>query len=408
MYKMADEILEKWMRLFNMRSFCNEVPGQILFHVLLGQKLKDLKVYTKPGKWIDLRIHFGHLQDSGSGKGEELEFELEMAKRLKLKTESLGGSVTDAALLSNNKRAGILSQKDIVCYPEARVLFDPNKWNSEIREILIAVMEPLGSEGNKYFKKLGGYEEGVITQSSASLVFTTRPISNVRGEIPAVGHLQRAIFYPRELDNKTRQEMDKKNIEMLSNGKIEWQKESKELADEIDNICQKAIVNNLRISNETEFLKELQLKNIKFSQKISEISDKEDKGILHTFTARYTDQILKLAFHHAVMRESSNVEIVDLEYAFELIWKVFEQLCLWVEIVIEKDWRKVSDREIKLKQIKSWIEWLEKNKGKATLSDLAKFYAKKYGRTEMAGRLFIEQHAEEIGFKIPEEEIKEK
>ena len=63
---MVDEILEKWMKLFNMRSFCNEIPGQILFHVLIGQKLKDFQIPLRPGVTKDCRIHFSHLQDSGS------------------------------------------------------------------------------------------------------------------------------------------------------------------------------------------------------------------------------------------------------------------------------------------------------------------------------------------------------
>lgn len=57
--------LDYWMKCFNRVSYCNEKSGQALFHVCLGQALRDHRIYLEDDSDIDLRLHFLWIQDSG-------------------------------------------------------------------------------------------------------------------------------------------------------------------------------------------------------------------------------------------------------------------------------------------------------------------------------------------------------
>ena len=319
----------------------------------------------------------------------------------------LSASTTDSSLLDLNQKVkkdtymqvpGILSACTFAIYPEARVLFEPGKWNSEIREIILSVMEPIGTEGHKYKKSLGSWNnEAIDTTSSASIIFTTRPIVNLREDIIRIGHLQRTIFYPRELSKSIRKEMNIKNSEALL-CEVDFETEKKEIVKDINERCN--ITELPQIQDKDKFVGKLKEFGNQFTTRLNKIQDREDIQIANTFLARYQDYLVVLSFHSAILRGSKYVEDLDLQYGFDLLEKVFDQLCLWIEISTNKDWRVVSDREKKLKQIQSWIQQAEQLSQKSTLQTLAKQYSRKYGKSKEAGISFIESNEENSNYEI--------
>ena len=57
--------LDYWMRCWDRVSYCNEVSGQAMFHVVLGQALNTFKIFLEDDSEIDWRLHFLLIQDSG-------------------------------------------------------------------------------------------------------------------------------------------------------------------------------------------------------------------------------------------------------------------------------------------------------------------------------------------------------
>ena len=67
-------VLDYWMRCFKRVSYCNEIAGQALFHVALGQALNNFKIKLEDESELDWRLHFCWLQNSGAGKGRAMNF----------------------------------------------------------------------------------------------------------------------------------------------------------------------------------------------------------------------------------------------------------------------------------------------------------------------------------------------
>ena len=56
-------LLDYWMRCWDRVSYCNEVSGQAMFHVTLGQALNTFKIFLEDDSAIDWRLHYLWIQD---------------------------------------------------------------------------------------------------------------------------------------------------------------------------------------------------------------------------------------------------------------------------------------------------------------------------------------------------------
>ncbi len=74
-------VYDLWKELFGQASFENEMYGQGLFHVLLGQLLARKKILQSGNNFIDWRIHLLFIQGSGSGKGQGIDFFRKIGER---------------------------------------------------------------------------------------------------------------------------------------------------------------------------------------------------------------------------------------------------------------------------------------------------------------------------------------
>jgi len=237
-------VLDYWMRCWDRVSYYNELSGQAMFHVVLGQALNTFKIFLEDNSELDWRLHYLLIQDSGSGKGRGMNManrvfnhpkflKIEQFDDAKLpikrtfKSHKLGrmnaasmintfeldtkGSIVKDDNGIEKKKKGIMESNDFIFSEEARQLLSPTQESFEIQEIIMTGMETIGSSNNVYTKQLTNYEESCDTRCSASLALTTRPFGKIKQTLVESGMFQRFIFYPRKLSFEDRVRMQKKS-----------------------------------------------------------------------------------------------------------------------------------------------------------------------------------------------------
>lgn len=361
-----------WNKQFMKTSFCNEIPSQIIFHCILGQCCAPLKIHQSSGQWLDWREHMIWIQTTGSGKTVANRFMTDIVKRLKCIDSVTNpmlrsiknyktGQVTSAALLDswqiNNKKKydtslppnqGLLSESDIMFWDEGRLLFEGGNHNEETKDILLSVTEPYGSISNGYSKKLVGYPIPIITKTRTTIIATTRPLMSVDENLLWNGLLQRCLTYTRLLSDEEHMEMiNKMSMNAISENNIEnVNKIYDEIAEEIMKVVLFTQKNNICFNpeNKNNLIRYLNDRLVEINEDLNETNNEKLKEVLSGFISRYKDHLLKLSHHAAAMRFSKFVEEQDIEYAYQLVFKCYENLKLWVDIKVREDRENKEDR----------------------------------------------------------------
>jgi len=375
---------DKWRLLFDKVSFCNEVPGQVLFHVLLGQLLKDHKIQQSGDIQEDLRLHFFWIQDSGSGKSRATEFLRKVSERFYVReSESKKrilrvykmGKTTDASMINswrydNKKREyttipqfGILAKNDIIYWEEANKLITGGQFSEETQEIVMTAVEPIGSRNNVYQKELRDYPAPAETTCEASFVAVTRPLENLKPQLLYNGLLQRFVTYFRTLDDSERQEMfDRASLSSFKDKNDTFLQELDLLVDEIKKIVDfsGSVMVDLEPKERARLLKHISNKISWFTENIvKSVFSGELQNILHSFNSRIRNNMIVVASHSALMRGSKVVQEEDIEYSFELMKKCFLSIKDWMELNFTE---RVDDIKNKRQRIVGLL--LKKNGGK--------------------------------------------
>ena len=362
------DVLDLWMRLFNQVSFCNEVMGQIMLHYTLGVQLNDKKIeqFTSP---LDYRIFFTVIQESGSGKGTGMSFTVDIINRLfyvvggqkiPINIHEIG-SFTTASLLSSYSEEGKqttmikgeLEEYDAIYSEEGKNLLHPSDWSQDLHEVLIKNMEPMGTPANVWDKRLRDYTKPTRTIMRAQTATLTRPLGKLREILATSGLFQRQLFLANILEDETRDEMDKKAaLGLLGTEEDlkEFERQKDKLADILIQVQMHARSNEIVFP--PELLQYLNNKLVTLREDAKKMSDETNKRIARTFVARHRDLALKLAHHSCVMRFSTTVEEQDIQYAFELIKKLYEKTKIWIETEIMKDWQEKRAEDDLIEKIK--------------------------------------------------------
>ncbi|MHA1869032.1 MAG: hypothetical protein ACTSXD_13395 [Candidatus Heimdallarchaeaceae archaeon] len=425
-------LLKFWLELFNRESVCNEIPNQILLHVLLGQLLKEKRIKIGIDSYLDWRIHLFWIQNSRSGKGEAvnlleyiandirfygLDENGKLVKKSPLTIKELTPSMTSASLINSvrrNKKGeiikdefgemeikhGELADADIVVYKEAKVLITPRQYYEELQDIFIKLLEPIGK--NTYKKKLQDYDYTIETTADISLIATTTMIEDIRRMVIERGLAQRCIFYPREIDTQLRKTMAteiQKRKKDLSD--LEDREKLKEIiVKELDKVYIFALKNDIKFSpKEIEKIRRYKIKRLNDFYDSIERKLFAFKSVLESFVASFDPLVDIISHHSAAMRFSKNVELIDIEYAFILLERVFDAIKLWIEIFLkEETWYESEEK----KQMVRFIEGaLLKNDGEMALSELKKIFAKRFLKSLEASAYHIKKLAmTEVGYKI--------
>lgn len=335
------------------------------------RKTYDLKVEDNNNFYLSNGI-LSH--NSGSGKGTAFEFINSIARGLKnYDNEDIrfysSGDDSAAVLLDKPEyderrraftgsiRPGIVSSFDFICWEEAVSLLKPaGEYNEGKPRIILDATEPYGSPKNIHTKKLDSWPVATHTTSSATFIATTRPIENLRNDILYSGLFPRFMFFVRTLLYDDRIKMNEKSGMNSSATKEEIDYYKKE---------EKLLVKELRELQ--KFGKDTELEMMPREKVLKFICDKmrfmtedcwrtvyglENKRILDSFISRNRENMVKLAYHSAIMRKSRLVQICDVEYAFSLVFELYKSMKVWVELDINSSINKLYDeRKRKIIQI---------------------------------------------------------
>lgn len=357
-----------WKRCFNKASYCNEIAGQALFHVCIGQALSNFRIYLEDDSAIDWRLHYLWIQDSGSGKGKAMNFvnrvfnhpkfmKIESGKR-KYRTHKLG-RMNAASLINTynvdkngliikdlngleSVKLGILESNDFIFSEEGRTLLDNTKESMELQEIFMTATETIGSSNNTYTKQLTYYVQPCTTICTASFAITTRPFGKMKLMLVESGMIPRFMFFPRNLTFQDREEMNKRSSFAFktADSRSMFQKDFNELIEQMNRTIDFAHSHTVdfdikNIDNLQTFLYE---KMMWFTQDVeNNIPSDTNRYIMQGFVSRYKESMVTMAFHSAVMRFNFKVEKVDLQYAFDFFKTLYEAQKLWVSLSVEED-----------------------------------------------------------------------
>lgn len=365
--------LDYWQECFSKVSFHNEILGQCLFHVAIGQALRNKNIYFEDGSQVDYRINVLSIQDSGSGKSKSLGFLTEVMLKIqpKIKIHKLG-RMNPASLINTyaidrkgnividengieQVKFGILEEFDFIYSEEGRSILDYSKEAFELQEMFMTAIETIGSKSNIYTKTLTNYIVPCETTSRASFVIVSRPFGKIKQTLIESGLMQRFIFYPRELKYSDRQEMNK--IQSFSfrnrNKQTDFSQKFNILIENMNSIIQFANENVIDFNekNIDEILSFLYEKIMFFTNDIEfKILHKDIKYIMQSFVSRYKDNMIKIAFHSAIMRKSKYVEKEDLQYAFNLFKKIYDSQKIWININVEENTKYIKE-ELEIKKL---------------------------------------------------------
>lgn len=425
-----------WRKLFNQRSFNNELFGQALLHITIGI-ITDIKVPIKNNQFLNARPSLFYIQRSRSGKNQGMYFVEDILKKFKKKRIKNSrpiiilrmGKQTDPTLLNSfvltNKKGGMevkkdkdgkcviirgeLEKSDLVWQPEANYLLNPvGQHNEESISIFLNLLEPEGT----YTKKLQGWGglSTVTNGGNFALVGLTRPIENVKKHIAYNGLLQRCIFMPRKLSRQERREM--LSLVALHSHKTAKQKEEYErnfdkLIKELEEMQNFAFKNPPNIKDEESelFVSELNKKLMHFDKIIQkECSVESNKDIFEDFLAGYSDILYMISFQSAIVRRSKWVELVDLEYAFNFLDNVFNMLMPWIEESIEMTQSEIKKMDAKRNCMYKAKKLLKDNK----IKDIIKFIQNDLKVSYPTAKTILQDFAEEGPFKMVEVDWRQK
>lgn len=441
-YESGIPLFNKYMDLFRTRSYCNEVPGEILFRILLNCLLKDKAVFKSNGKRLKFLMHFFFIQDSGSGKDQAVDFFVDLIKMInKVKPNTIsfaeltGAESPESMLddfgtkLERGKEKydygkiipGTLSKHDLLISRECSYLFVEKRGMRQTRSEYLL----LGLEQKLITKRLKSWEgHSTFTQPNFAFIGCSRPIGGMKKHIVSSGLQQRALNYCREVSPELRRKMARidaaNSFGVRSDGAV-YKKNMEYLA-------RKFLL--LRVfATDAEFIvpKPVQEKmNTMIRDAVldwydyvdKEIKMDEQKGILNTFIARFTDVAIILSYQNALIRQfNSNLtnfkDVIltedDVSEALKLLNRSFDALRDWVEETIEIDkskLKKVKDTKQAIKESFVIYQKEELLKGEiaeyvAQRTNVSKSYAARKIREHVgAGKLLREKTSKRVALNI--------
>ena len=369
-----DKLKKRFMWLFNNRSFYNEVPGEMIFYILISLFTKDKEIFNTFDKQIKLNLHLFFIQNSRTGKDQALDFLGDIisaynkkchTKGLKpIKTYKLDGHETVESLIdkfavekgkiTNKIVKGILSRFDLLLSPEASVYLLEKRGDKQTRsETLLQAME-----GRPIEKSLSSWGEmETVTHSNLCLVAASRPIERMKDHIVNSGLQQRALNYMRDVTNEERKLMNKSVTSSMLSNSVDFKKEFKHFIDELIKLVSFIKVANIRFSDEQAVQVLINEKINEFFTYIDdEIVKPEHKAILESFVGNFTSKAFALAVNNALVHFREEVTKIDFRISFNILQKEFEQLLVWTEEKIAENAELSKERQTIAKSIKQFCK----------------------------------------------------
>lgn len=410
---------DKYMYCYKSGIFHNDILGKCSLHYVLGSLLRHKQIEVGFQEWLDYRIHLILIQMSGTGKGKTANFIERVIRDVKypivnIKTNELlpckkwrnadiitSGKTNDSALINtfimDNKgcpkidkngiemiNKGSVELYDFFIYEEGGHLFNNSEGSNNMVDIFLRAMEPIGSSNNKIDKKLTQYSAALTTTSKSSFFFMTRPMGKMKKTVAESGLFQRCLFIPREIDDDIANNMKKLSAssKIKYGGGIRSKKDVNfyyDLIDEIKKVIEfgfnNNIVQNPRHTNDIDAFFESKIQWFYDDMRKNVIND-DVRNILNSLSNRYIDNMLTMSYHSACMRYSTNVDLEDFQYSFNIMKELYEEQKNWLSNTLEVSYYEKKEKQEFKKVLYNLIK-LDKNRLKTMdiiVNDLCKIF----------------------------------
>jgi hypothetical protein len=338
-----------------MYSYGNPNYSRLASHVLLGQCLKNSKIYFGP-LYIDPRVSIFVIQPSATGKSTPWGLIAKVAKEAGIAVDDVD-EMTDAALIGTieqediidpetgtkkttyNKVMGKLASAELLHFDEGSMLLEKTQHSGHAMTWFQKALNPLDSEQSKCTKKLA-HGDQIEFYPTCSLIITSHPLEGVLETILNKGFFQRIILYPRDVPIIERQNVEYQRAEKLGDRAF-VEPDIKSMGLKLQAIRAKWKNKDIVFAKNT---KPVIRARIQAFYDLIKDAHPRVKEIMATFIPRYDNYMYILAFHHCADRNGDVVEIEDVKYAFSVLYLLFKDLITWVEETA--DFYKIGNKDM--------------------------------------------------------------
>ena len=333
--------LDLFRTSFEIFSYNNQLYSLLCAHVLLGQVLRNIKLYFGP-IYIDARVSLFFMQPSGTGKSTPVDFIGDIAKKSGLKMGDID-EISDAALVghvddeevidpetrvktvTHNVVKGKLSEYDLLHYDEGKMLLTKSSYAQNALTWFQKALNPIGSGQNLITKNL---KHGEISfHPFCSLLITTHDIENLLPVILDTGFFQRVMFYPRYVTIPERKRNEMIRCDRFGN-KIWSELDVEEIAKKLT-LCAKEYQNyEVKVSDNA---RPLLRQGVESHYRLIESANEHVKEIVATFVPRYNNLMYILSVHHSCVNFKKEIDIADAKYGMENSFLLLKDVIAWVE-----------------------------------------------------------------------------
>lgn len=342
----GDALMEKWVEEFENRCWGSPQFAEISFHTLFGQlpAVRNLRI-SYENNYSDLRVHTMLFQRSGTGKGRGFNFTMEMSKKMGL-ISTKPDAMTDAVLLGSFERVeheeellhlhGLLDPErdppiNLIIQNEATLMLDAKRsdWSKDFMTYYQVAMNPIGTPDNLLEKtNLSMRGEMVAIQPVISFFLTTYPPDKLLETITKAGFIQRMItlYNIHEYEERV---MSWKTMASKTGTVHEGENYIGEIINALHYINKwytKYPSINVSADARGQFLRVMET----IYRPLNKVNQTMREH-LADFVPRTYENVIKLAYHHAIMRLSPLVENVDVLYALNTIRPAWTRMISYME-----------------------------------------------------------------------------
>lgn len=359
-------VISQWIKDHDKYAYRQEFTGILAFHALLGQKIKDIFIYKEKmtngniplSHPIDLRINLILMRPSGTGKSVGLDFFNNVVKGIELVSRQ-PSDFTDAGLIGSvdkpdkfgpNITYGIFKDSDFITFDEAEILFEnnPHKENT-LRRFNIA-LNTYKQASQLIYKRMRWGE--LSYNPHFSTYFVSVPFFGFEEKLKSGFPQRHLVFIEDEVINERLKSL-REDISRISFTTSPDKREKLTAIGTQTYTYWKEIFENLqKFAAETQFkeaedVKDYIERKIKpLFKETEKIKSNEVQGIMFSFLARYLDHLYRLVFHSAIIRQSSTIEKIDVDYAFSIIKKTYMSILYYIEVNTKTVSEKLQDKVI--------------------------------------------------------------
>lgn len=345
----GNALVQKWKTEFESRCWDSDQFAESSLHVLFGQLNSIRKIRIKYDKNIsDNRIHLMLFQRSGTGKGRGFNFTVQMADQLNMECVS-PDDVSDAKLVGRFKTPmgqqepvlvrGYLDPRrlprvSILIQNEATLILDvkASSFSNKFMNFYQKSMNPIGTPDNLI--EAGTIEMGeqeVRVNPELSLYLTTYPPDKLVQTITKAGFIQRMITlynvigYDRRVRSWEIMAQKTSNLSSIKEG----ENYIPEIIAALKHIEKHYAANpTIIMSTEARKISGNIMKEV--YNPLTKVNDAMREH-LSDFVPRVYENIIKMSYHHGMMRLSPVVENIDVGYALNVMLPAWTRLITYME-----------------------------------------------------------------------------